>query len=122
MLKKILLTLLFSFTLSVFAGEYEDALKKSDKIFLYFYTDECRYCQKFKPIFEEISNLYREKCEILSIDGNTNYGQDLAQKFRVKFLPYVILVDVKKDKGLVINPDCLLQYACTDGIVKEFVE
>ena len=55
MIKKILFTLIFSFTLPLFAGEYEDALKNNDKIFLYFYSDECGYCQKFSPLFEKLS-------------------------------------------------------------------
>ena len=35
--------------------DIEDALKNNEKIFLYFYTDECGYCQKFKPFFESFS-------------------------------------------------------------------
>ena len=122
MLKKLLLILIFSLILPVIAGEYEDALKNNEKIFLYFYTDECGYCQKFKPFFESFSKIYEEKCKFLAIDGNTNYGKNLAQNFRIRFLPYVILVDVKKENGLVINPDCLQKYSCTNDIIKEFIK
>ena len=122
MIKKFLLISIITLTLSVNAGEYEDALKNNDKIFLYFYTKECGYCQKFTPLFEKFSNIYGEKCIFLKIDANSNYGRDLAFKFHVRFLPHVVLVDTKKEKGLVIIPNCLLQYACTNDVIKEFVE
>ena len=122
MIKKILFILLFSLTLPLFAGEYEDAIKNNDKIFLYFYSEECGYCQKFTPLFEKFSSLYNDKCTFLKIDANSRYGRDLALKFHVRFLPHVVLVDTKKEKGLVIIPNCLLQYACTNGVIKEFVK
>ena len=122
MIRQVLIFLILFFSLPVFSGEYEDALKNYDKIFLYFYTKECSYCNKFQPVFEKISESYKDKCKFLKIDANSYYGMKLAQKFHLKFVPYVVLVESKNDRGLVIIPECLLQYVCTSNVVNDFVK
>lgn len=122
MMKRFLLILILILFLPAFAGEYEDALQKYDKIFLYFYTQECSYCKKFEPIFEKISKLYGEKCKFVKVDANSNYGSKLSRSFYLKFVPYVVLVESKKERGLVISPNCLLEYACTGRVVEDFIK
>ena len=122
MLKKLLLFLAIIICSSVFAGEYEDAIENHDKVFLYLYTPECGYCTKFSTFFEKLSELYGEKCKFLKIDASTKYGEELAKRFGIRFIPYVIIVEAKKDRGVVINPSCLVEYSCINKIVDDVLK
>ena len=58
MLKKLLFTISLLVCLPAFSGAYEDAFKSSDKVFLYFYTNDCGYCIKFNPIYEKVEEKF----------------------------------------------------------------
>ena len=122
MLKKVFFSLLLLLFLPVLAGEYEDAFKNNYKILMYLTMPECSYCNKFDKVYEELTISYGDKVKFLKIDTTTSYGKKLAESFRIKFVPYVILIEPKKEKGLVINPDCLLQYTCTENLIKSVLE
>ena len=119
MFKKIFSIFVILLISSVFAGEYEDVISNNDKVFLYLYSPDCSYCVKFKPFFEKLSTLYGEKCKFLGIDTKTKYGEQLAKRFGARFIPYVIIVETKKDRGVVINPSCLVEYSCVNKVVDE---
>lgn len=122
MIRKFLLTILFINCLPLFAGEYEDAIKTHDKVFLYVHAQKCNYCKIFEPIYEKLMTNYNKECKFVKVDSGTNYGNNLASKFRIKFVPYVVLVKSKENRGIVINPKCLLEYECSEKILVEFLK
>ena len=83
MWKKILCIIYLIVILPVFSGEYEDAVSRGDRIFLYMYTPHCGYCVK---------------------------------------LPYVLIVNPRKNETKRITPQCLLNYACINDALDRFVE
>jgi len=103
MFKKVICFLFLFFILPVFAGEYENALKNNDNVFLYLTMPSCTYCKKFDEIYDKLVNEYGEKCKFLKIDTTTAYGRNLASRFGIKFVPYVVLVESKKDKGTKVT-------------------
>ena len=121
MLKKFLLILTLLISIPVFAGEYEDAIKLSDKVLLYLYTPNCNYCNRFAPYYDKLSEIYSGKCKLLKIDATTRYGEELAKRFGIRFVPYVVLVEVKKDRGVVITPSCLVEYSCVNKVVDDML-
>lgn len=121
MFKKILLIATFLLLLPAFAGEYEDALKSGDKIFLYLYTPECGYCTKFNPNYNKLSSIYGNKCKFLKINAATTYGNSIMRNFNAYYVPYVSIIDNKKHTFSRIDPSCLLNYACVQDAVNKFV-
>ena len=51
--------------LPAYSGEYEEATRTSEKIFLYMYTKNCSYCVKFNPVYKKISEKYSDKMNTL---------------------------------------------------------
>ena len=123
MIKRILFIFLSIFFLSstANAGVYEDAIAQNDKVLLYFYTKGCSYCVKFNPIYENLVKNYSDKCKFVKIDANTEYGAVLAQKFSLKFVPYVMMIEADKQAGVLIPPPCLLRESCINKTLSGFV-
>lgn len=109
-------------TLPVLAGAYEDAFKKNDKVFLYFYTQRCGYCVKFNPIYKRLQNEYSGKYEFLKLDAMSQYGYKWFRKYKCQYVPYVLLLDSKKRRAYTIDPTCLMQSACVREKMDEFLK
>lgn len=63
------------------------------KQLLYFSASWCGPCQTFKPIVDQISN----EISVTKIDVDSQ--SDMAQKYRVRSVPTLILVENGVDKG-----------------------
>ena len=121
MMKKFLLILSLLISLPVFAGEYEDALKEGGPAFLYLHTNYCKYCKQFNPIYEKLAQANKNSCRFISVDADTKYGQYLMYQLKGRYIPLVVMVDSRRQFMINIPPDCLLDYACVDKEVKEFI-
>ena len=122
MFKGILLILLIFLTLPVKAGVYEDSIKSNTNTFLYLYTPNCGYCTRFNPIFNKVATEYAGNCKFLKIDAQSNYGQTLASSMKIAYVPYVIVVNNKKQTVNRISPQCLLNYACVKDAVDKCIK
>ena len=94
---------------------------KKDKTFLYLYTESCGYCVKFNPIYDKLAKVFGDKIDFIKVDANKPDGYRLMKNYGAKFVPFVVIIDNKKDEGSIILPNCLLQYACSENQVKRFI-
>ena len=120
MLKKCLLALLIMSILPVLAGELETAFSKGKKVFLYLYTPSCGYCTKFSPRYDKLSKMYDVEYSFVKVDASTPYGYQLMRKYGGRYVPYVLLLDPKKNSGVQLAPSCLMDRDCIEKSVKEF--
>ena len=122
MLKKLVILTSLIFALPAYAGEYENALMTGNSVFLYLYTKECRYCKQFNPIYEKLTDgTYKNNYKFLKIDANTEYGGNLMRMFRASYVPFVVLVDAKRQVMSGVTPTCLLNQSCVDKELKLFL-
>lgn len=121
MFKKFLLILFLLMALPVWAGEFEEASRQYNKIFLYLYTRDCGYCQRFNPVYDKLVQRYGGSCKFLKINAATEYGNFLMRRVRGSYVPYVVMVNNQKQTMQRITPTCLLNYACTKDAVDKFV-
>ena len=123
MLKKILLSLLFLGVMAfpAFAGVYEDALKNNKKVFLYLYVDKCKYCSNFEPIYKKVSSTYGKQCKFLKVNADTKEGYHLMKLFGARYVPFVIIADSDLQEISQIEPNCLLNFKCTNYFVDRFI-
>ena len=121
MFKKILCVLSLMLALPVVAGEFDNAVKNNDKIFLYLYSPSCGYCAKFSPIYGKLSKNYGTKCKFVKFDTTTKEGLELSRRFNTMFVPYGIAINNKTHTGVQISPDCLIDYACVNSVMSKFV-
>ena len=119
MVKKSLLLLSLMCFLPVCAGELEDAMAAREKVFLYLYTKDCGYCNKFNPIYNKISSAHAKEYAFVKVNAATPYGMGLMRQFRAGFVPYVLVIN-KNKQAKWVYPDCLLDVACVEKEIKNF--
>ena len=115
-----LFIILFS-TLSASANEFDNLVRSHDKIFLYLYTQDCSYCDKFSPIYEKLLKKYKNNCKFIKVDANTKAGNELKMSTGSYYVPNVLVIKSREQTMRRIVPVCLLNYACIDDAVNEFV-
>lgn len=121
MFRKCILILLLLIVLPSFAGVFEDASKENEKILLYMYAKDCKYCVEFQPIYEKMLQKHGKDCKFLKIDANTAYGNELMQRLNAFYVPYVVLINNRNQTLQNITPTCILNYACVKDAVEKFV-
>lgn len=121
MLKKVLSILILFIMAPVFAGEYSDAIKNNDKVFLYLYTNSCSYCHKFAPIYEQLVKKYNNNCKFVKLDSNKTEGAKVAYLYNAGYVPFVLLIDNKTSIASEIDTRCLLNLACSEKVMDDFL-
>lgn len=102
------------------AGELEQALNNGQDTFLYLYTQRCGFCTKFTPRYDKLSKIYAGNYKFIKIDAETPYGNKILRSYGGYYVPYVILLNSKKEKATKISPYCLEDFVCIEGKMKEF--
>lgn len=120
MMKK-LIVLLSVLMLPVYAGTYEDSLLKSDRVFLYLYTTDCRVCNMFDSIYKKISAENKD-FNFVKVNADTSYGRYLMIKFRGRYVPYIILTDTKSKRSVNVSHSCVMDDVCLLRAMKSFKE
>ena len=124
MFKKFLITLLFiSFSLlPAFSVDLDSLLNRYERVFIYFYTSNCGYCDKFNPIYDKITSAFDGKnCKFIKIDAENPNNMKIMMELGAFYVPYVIMLDNKNKQAKSVVPKCLLNYACTKDAVDKFV-
>ena len=101
------------------AGSYEDALKKNDNVFLYFYINDCRTCKTFDQIYNSIKKQNTDYAYV-KVNANTLYGAQLISKFRGRYVPFIILTNSKSGKSVNVNHTCVMDEVCLIRALKSF--
>lgn len=122
MKKIVLIVLSFFMSASVFAGQYEDALRTGQPVFLYAYTKQCKYCKEFNPVFEKAVQSHKNSFKFVKVDAETPYGTLLMRDLRASYVPFVIMADAKRKYMISIEPDCLIDSACLDKEMRNFLK
>ena len=121
MFRRLLCFLALFLALPSSAGEFEVALKNNQNVFLYITSPECGRCVRFNPIYKNISNKYSKQCKFIKVDLDTQYGKELMYKNKGSYLPFVMIVNPAKNINARISPDCLLENACVESYLKEYI-
>ena len=103
------------------AEPYEEALVTGKPVFLYLHTSYCGYCKKFDPIYEKLVQSYKN-CQFVKVSAETLYGNSLMRSFKANYIPYVVLVDSKKQIMTTVQPECLLDYVCVEKELRHFMK
>ena len=120
MIRKILVLLVILFFSNIaHAGVYEDALAKNNYVFLYFYSPDCRTCNIFNPIFDNMKAKNKDY-EFVKVNVQTFYGMRLLSKFKGQYIPYIILTNSKQKKSVNVNHTCVMDEVCLTRAMKSF--
>ena len=78
-------------------GRVRSLLEAGRKVFLYFYTDGCQYCNQQKPAIEDLRNNLPESLAFVPLDASTS--RDAMKEFGVTGVPTFVLIDGLTDSG-----------------------
>jgi len=79
------------------ASYIRNALDSGKPAFLYFYAEWCHYCQKQKPIFDELEREYTDKANFIRVNIENN--PDVMEEFGVTAFPTMFLISDRDEKG-----------------------
>lgn len=96
------------------------SLEKNQKTFLYLYSSNCSYCIKFEPIYKKLVANFGNEYKFIKVNTDTPYGQSLANKLQVRFVPFVLVTNKAKDETALVTPTCITNLACAQKVLKEF--
>ena len=120
MIKKIFVILILFFAINVvYAGSYEDAMAKYNNVFLYLYTKDCSTCRNFDKTFNQIQSQNKDY-GFVKVDADTSYGRKLMLSFKGRYVPYIVLTDVKKNKIANVSISCVMDEICLIRAMKSF--
>ena len=68
----------------------QEKINKGEKLVVDFYTDWCNPCSIMKPIFEKVSEQFRnENSEVQLYTMNVEKNKDIAVKYGVRAVPTI---------------------------------
>lgn len=121
MFKKWLVFLALLTLTPAFAEGLNSAFAQKDNVVVYLYSASCKYCDRFNPIYEQVSQKYSNDYKFVKISVDTHSGMVLLHKtFQASYVPYVIMLNQKKNKQEQITSDCLTQKACVEKELIQF--
>ena len=119
MFRKILIIIALLTMNVAYAGSYEDALKKNDKVFMYLYIPQCKTCKAFDNIYYNLQKQIKDY-GFVRINAETAYGARLLAKYKGMYVPYIILTDSKTKKSVNVNHTCVMDEVCLIRVMKSF--
>lgn len=104
-----------------YAGPVEDAMKSSDKVFLYLYTPSCGACKQFNSLYMGFTRKYGQQCKFVKVNASTQYGAKIAMSVGLKYVPWVVLIDSKNKTRKHLKWECLRHPECSKKSIEAFI-
>ena len=96
--------------------EYDKAIKAKKPILTLFYADWCHYCIKFMPVYQELSQKYKDEMNFAKVNVEDKKYEKLVREIGLTGYPTVFIIDPKYDNQILLS-NALLGSA--DNVSKE---
>lgn len=83
--------------------KYEDALKSDKPMLGLFYVDWCGYCLRFMPRYKIISNIYKDKFNVVMLNAEDPQNAELVEDVALAGFPTLYIIDPKYDNRVLLN-------------------
>ena len=100
----------------------QKAMKTEKPMLVWFYTDWCRYCQKFAPTFKKVAKDRDVKAAyaVAYVNAEDPVNAEFVKEYDVKGYPTVYIVN--KDKKEMIMPMELFSPTAVSGLKIKLLE
>jgi len=68
-------------------NEVKSSIDDKKPLAIAFTAEWCPHCRKYKPIFIEVQDGYKDRITFINIDVDDTNGQTITQRFQVKGIP-----------------------------------
>jgi thiol-disulfide isomerase/thioredoxin len=82
---------------------YEKAIKSKKPILVLFYADWCRYCIKFMPVYQSISEKYADTLDFSKVNVEDKKYEKIVNDVGITGFPTVYIIDPKYDNRVLIS-------------------
>lgn len=82
---------------------YEEAIQSDKPMMALFYVDWCGYCLKFMPKYKTISNIYKNKYNVVMLNAEDPANKALVEDVSLGGFPTLYIMDPKYDNRVLIN-------------------
>lgn len=82
---------------------YEEAIASDKPMLALFYVDWCGYCLRFMPKFQTISNIYKNKYNVVMLNAEAKENQKLVKDVALTGFPTMYVIDNKYDNRFLLN-------------------
>ena len=89
---------------------YEEAVKSNKPFVVMFHSDNCYYCKKFMPSFENLSKELGDFYNFVLINTNDARYNELIAGYRIYAVPDLMVVSPKTDKAEKIPSSMYANY------------
>ena len=72
---------------STFLTEMKSSLENHVPLAIAFTAEWCPHCRKYKPVFNEVKDLYHDKVTFINIDVDDPNGSPISNRFQVRGIP-----------------------------------
>ncbi len=100
----------------------EKALETKKPVVVWFYTDWCRYCQKFAPTFKKLTRDKKIKANyaFAYVNAEDKKNEAYMKEYKVEGYPTIYLV--KENKKELISPLDLFSPSAFDTLKVKFLD
>ena len=83
--------------------DYNKAMKGKKPVMVLFYADWCHYCVRFMPIFQELSEKYKDTLEFSKVNVEDKKYATVVNEVGITGFPTVFLMDPKYDNKVLLS-------------------
>lgn len=83
--------------------KYEEAIQSRKPMLALFYVDWCGYCLKFMPKYNIISNVYKDKYNVVMLNAEDPANKALVEEVALSGFPTLYIIDPKYDNRVLLN-------------------
>ncbi len=83
--------------------DYNKAIKGKKPILVLFYADWCHYCIKFMPVYQELSEKYKDTFEFSKVNVEDKKYERLVREIGITGFPTVFIIDPKYDNRILLS-------------------
>lgn len=83
--------------------EYNKAMKGDKPVLALFYADWCGYCVRFMPVFQAISEKYKDDMVFTKVNVEDKNYEKVVNKIGITGFPTVFILDPKYDNKVLIS-------------------
>ena len=83
--------------------KYSEALQSDKPMLALMYVDWCGYCLKFMPKYKTVSNIYKDKFNIVMLNAEDPANKELVEDVALSGFPTLYIIDPKYDNRVLLN-------------------
>lgn len=83
--------------------EYKVAMKSKKPVLVLFYADWCGYCVRFMPVYQAISEQYKDSFDFSKVNVEDKKYEKVVNEVGLTGFPTVFIIDPKYDNRVLLS-------------------